>query len=329
MWRAAGQPASLPPRILTSRGDVVLSASSPAGPDTHSPVAAAPAKVIRLPDALPLWHLLSFDAPTVACVWMWFVARSFDLQVGPAELVAMFLAVWVIYAVDRLLDASSAALVRSSQPAHLQPRHQFHQRYQRWLIPLLILAVAPLAFCLTQFRRGEIRLDLILAAALAGWFAIIHVGARSKAVPMPKEFVLGVFFAAAVFVPAFAQRPELHSAMVVPALLFGLLCTSNGLFIHRWENPPARATTGPPHEDALTRLLLSSLKPLAFAGCVLGVAAAAFVRGAATPIGCAVALSLAALLVLDRYQQAFAATDLRALADLVLLSPLLLTAWLH
>ena len=52
-----------------------------------------------------MWHLLSLDAPTVAAVWVVFVGRSVGVRLPWVEPAAMFVAVWMIYAADRLLDA--------------------------------------------------------------------------------------------------------------------------------------------------------------------------------------------------------------------------------
>ena len=76
---------------------------------THSPLA--------------LWHLLSLDAPTVAALWTWFIARANHLQLPLSATVAMGLAVWMLYAADRLLDA------QSTHHDPLEARHLFHHRH--------------------------------------------------------------------------------------------------------------------------------------------------------------------------------------------------------
>ena len=67
---------------------------------------------------LRLWHLLSLDAPTVAALWTVFVARAVRVELPWNVPVAMFAAVWAIYAADRLLDAG--------RQENLEARHRFH-----------------------------------------------------------------------------------------------------------------------------------------------------------------------------------------------------------
>ena len=51
------------------------------------------------------WHLLSLDAPTVATVWTLYIASAAHLHLPLRLPVAMFSSVWLLYAVDRLLDS--------------------------------------------------------------------------------------------------------------------------------------------------------------------------------------------------------------------------------
>ena len=66
----------------------------------------------RVTSPLALWHLLSLDAPTVAALWTYFIARANHVQLSYAVPAAMFLAVWLIYAADRLLDTRHLATGR-------------------------------------------------------------------------------------------------------------------------------------------------------------------------------------------------------------------------
>ena len=63
------------------------------------------AEAKRTVTPLTLWHLLSLDAPTVAVLWTWFIARTNHVHLPLASLAAMALAVWILYAADRFLDA--------------------------------------------------------------------------------------------------------------------------------------------------------------------------------------------------------------------------------
>lgn len=89
----------------------------------------------------PLWlwpHVLSFEAPLVAMLWLAALARLDDLALMPGVLSGLGLAVWVIYLADRLLDAWRG-------PAEsLSIRHRFYHRF-RWPIALLVIPVASAA----------------------------------------------------------------------------------------------------------------------------------------------------------------------------------------
>ncbi len=339
----------------------MLSASDSAASVSQVPPTIHPRQTLGFPRALQLWHLTSLDAPTVASVWTWFVARTVHAPILPAELAAMFVAVWMIYATDRLLDASHSQSSSASH-THLQPRHLFHLHHRRGLLAWLVFALAPLGLLLTRFPRSELQLDLALLAALAAWFLLIHrIAPRFR---LPKELALSVFFPAAVFLPAFFHSPHLRAQLMLPAILFGSLCAINALFIHRWEALSISPQIAIKQEDALTHWLLLHLRPLTSLFCIGTAAAVLLLRGPAyivaldqmphryrvvilnavkdpciwpniatlyiiTQSAIASGLSAAGLLVLDRAHLRFKPTDLRALADLVLLSPLLLTPWLR
>jgi hypothetical protein len=314
----------LPRTIAFSDGIVVLSASNSAAPEVQLPLPLRPIRTLRLPRALQRWHLLSLDAPTVACVWAWSAARDFHAHILPAELAAMFLAVWMIYAVDRLLDAAPSLRPPYSD---LQPRHFFHLRYRRGFVTLIIFALVPLGLFLTRFPAIELLLYLLMLAVLTGWFLLIHtMGASFR---LPKELVLGAFFPLAVFLPTAVHSRGPYTQLIAPAISFGLLCALNALFIHRWECIASNPLPGARTDDELTRRLLLRLRPLTLFFCFSAAVAALILRQPTSSFYSAAALSAAGLLLLDRARKHFEPTDLRALVDLVLLSPLLLAAVLR
>lgn len=280
---------------------------------------------------LALWHLFSLDAPMVATGWTWFIARSFRFTLSNVELAGMFLAVWILYVADRLLDSfawtgpqAPRAFDLRSPRFDLRPRHYFHARYRTAFGCILAVAILILASSVTRFPYAEIVLDLVAGTLLAAWFAVIHGVARMFALRLPKEIFVGLFFATATFIPTLARQPKSWPSVLLPAVFFGLLCTINGLFIHAWEaNPERRAGDD---ADCLTRLLIGNVSRLAWLCCILPLALAAFGREGHAEIYCAISLSATALLALNRFRQAIEPITLRALADFVLLSPLLLAA---
>jgi len=254
-----------------------------------------------------LWHLLSLDAPTVAALWTWFIAAACHFPLPFSSIVSMFVAVWILYAADRLLDTED-----------LEPRHLFHQRHRTLFLTGIVLACITLAVLLPRIPAEAIHLYLVLGGLVFGYFVLIH--ATRSAHRLPKELAVGIFFAAAIFIPTIARRPELRPALLAPALLFAMLCSLNCLFIYAWEHATSRSSH-PPH--ATTRAALHHLPALAVFNAIAAAALALFDRRSPRPISSAIALSALILLTLHLTRRRFSPLTLRAAADLALLTPLL------
>ena len=290
---------------------------------------------------LALWHLLSLDAPTVAALWTWFIARTCHLHLPPASLAAMFLAVWILYAADRLLDARVLNAAPLGDAQALEARHHFHHRHR----PAFLAGIAACSLALTplllRIPTEALKLYLIEGALLFAWFLIIHISSPDRR--LPKELAVGPFFAAATFIPTVSRLPADRPALLAPALLFSALCSLNCLYIYAWEHPaphpksrhPERSE-GPPYfagssdkasPHPTTRLAIRNL---------LGITAILVVGGvvitvlhpatALLPVACA--MSTLGLLGLHRLRRRIQPTTLRTAADLVLLTPLLLLPFL-
>ncbi len=306
----------------------------------------APAQGTSPRSWLTHWHLLSLDAPSVAALWVAFVGWYAGVRLSLYDPAAMFVAVWILYVADRLLDARPLASIPPStltSPGafpELEQRHHFHHRHRRVLLPCLVAATPLLALLLYRLAAPVLHLYTILASLLAGWLILVHVRASPPygTRRLPKELAVGLFFPAAVFIPTVARAPALRTALLLPALLFAGICTLNCLFLYAWEHPgnPRRA-------HASTRAALAFLLPLA-CGLALGcwgvtiVTMLAISRHAGTPhtvplahpeaISLAAALSATALLLLHAFRRRLHPLTLRALADAVLLTPAPVVCWL-
>jgi hypothetical protein len=250
--------------------------------------------------SLTLWHLLSLDAPTVATLWTWFIARANHIHLPAAAIAAMFLAVWTLYAADRLLDEHA-----------LEARHHFHHHHRRAFLTGIILSSIALAILLPRLEPAAIHLYLILGGLVFGYFVLIHATQNSHR--YPKELVVGICFAAATFIPTVAREPALRPALLPPALLFAALCSLNCLFIYAWEHAPQ------PHPLPLLAIVLA----------LTSTAVAIFDHQAPWPLSAATALAAAFLLALHRRHQNIQPTILRAAADLALLTPILLLPFIQ
>ena len=273
-----------------------------------------------------LWHLLSLDAPTIAAVWVWFIAAADHIRLPLASIAAMFLAVWMLYAADRLLD-SRMLDSQSRQEQHLEARHYFHHRHRTAFLTGILLASAGLAPLLLRLSTGAIHLYLILGGLLFGYFILIH--ATRSAHRFPKEIAVGIFFAAATFIPTVARQPNLRLVLLPSAVLLAMLCSLNCLFIYAWEHDPERPSAPDHPAHATTRFALRHLPLFGAAITLAGTTLAVFLHSAPWQIPLATALSAALLLALHHRRHHIASLTLRAAADLVLLTPLLLIPFLR
>ncbi len=270
---------------------------------------------------LDRWHLLSLDAPTVAALWTWFLAHANHVAVPATSIAAMAIAVWLLYAADRLLDARLLDACLRETPHTLELRHHFHHRHRRRFLVAIAAASLALAALLPTLPPAAIRLYLVEGSFLAGYFILIH--ATRSAHRLPKELAVGLFFAAATFIPTISRQPALRLQLLAPAILFATLCSLNCLFIYTWEHAASTRHQAAASTHPATRFALRYLHPAAFT--LLVAAAALTLAGHRAPwqIPAATALATALLLALHHYRRAFPATTLRAAADLALLTPLL------
>ena len=242
----------------------------------------------------------------MAAVWTWFVARASGVRLPWESFGAMFCAVWVLYAADRLLDARGTV--------GLEARHLFHREHAREFRWGIAAGCMALALLLPRMSGVAVRMDVALGALLVAWFVVIHSGEK----PLPKEFVVGIFFAAAVFVPTAARRPELRAELVLPATLFWAVCCLNCLFIFAWEHEQTARMVG-------HRCTVVASRWVVWLG--VGLAAGCLADGGSL-VARAAGLSAGLLVVVHLARKRIERTTLRALADLVLLTPFLLGRWM-
>lgn len=116
---------------------------------------------------------MSLDAPLVAVLWQAALARAHKVTLMPAVHVVLFLAVWVIYMLDRVLDGFSMP-----QDARLSIRHEFYRR-NRWLFLLLVIPSG--VFALLFLATTEIPAGILwrgVALAFVVGLYLLHYAAR-------------------------------------------------------------------------------------------------------------------------------------------------------
>lgn len=271
--------------------------------------------------ALALWHLFSLDAPTVAALWTYFLARCAHIALPWTASAAMFAAVWMIYAADRLLDARQLDTA-SHTPTDLEERHRFHHRHRARFLAAMAAASLALVLLLPRLAPRALLLYTLLAALLGTWMLLIHARPphRDGTRRLPKELAVGIFFPAACFIPTVARAPSLQPQLLPLAGIFAGVCTLNCLFLYAWEHPQEPLARRHAHWTTLWSIRhLPQLSLALLAACI----AVAVLDHLAVAPALACALSTGFLLTLHRLHTRVRAVHLRAAADLVLLSPLL------
>jgi hypothetical protein len=271
------------------------------------------------------WHLLSLDAPTVAVLWAWSFARAAHLRIPFVSIAVLGIGTWLIYVADRLLDVRS--------PAHpaLRERHFFHARHSRVLLFASPAAGALLLGLIAIMPPAARRDDTILFAISMLYFAGVHLPALRLRRWFPCEVAVGILFALANAVPAWAEPGSPHAQLAWLVLLLAGLCTLNCIAIETWERSA------------------NVVRSIAVPGIAVGVAVASIVlllvRGTQIPgefeICAAVFASAILLFMLDALHRRRAQRSsvpegrarfllaLRVAADAALLTPALLVFSWH
>ena len=262
------------------------------------------------------WHLLSLDAPTLAVLWAWSLARAAHAHAAVSAVAVLGLGTWLIYVADRLLDGRAGA-----DPRELRERHQFHARHRFSFLLAGVAAAALLLGLIARMPAAARREDAALFGISMLYFAAVHQ--RRVRFRFPREPIVGVLFACACAVPAWSGSAAAHETLLRLAPLFAALCWLNCMAIQTWE-----------HAERAPRWLIS-----AAAVCIAAAAAASMLEsGDPGALRLAAAVLTAALLLLaldcDRrralkrapQREPLSALALRILADAALLTPLLLMA---
>ncbi|GGG94700.1 hypothetical protein [Silvibacterium dinghuense] len=279
--------------------------------------------------ALPAWwHLLSLDAPTVAALWSWSLARA--LGVHPPLTAPLLLATgtWLLYVADRLLDGLRDTAI-------LRDRHHFSRRHRPAFLAAAIPAGALLlwliAFHMSPAARRD---DTALFALTLTYFTAVHVPGAAIRRRLPKELAVALIFALATAVPAWVRIPHTMQSVTLLAaatILFAGLCWLNCAAIETWESDRAMQSTTALHGTTLW--LQRHLAPVSITLAAGGLIAAAFCALQREPRSAALflaqALAAALLAMLHRRHHHLPVLPLRIAADAVLLTPLLILPMLR
>ncbi|HWA09987.1 MAG TPA: hypothetical protein VG838_11100 [Opitutaceae bacterium] len=272
--------------------------------------------------ARPSWWqwptVLSLDAPIVALLWQWLLARSARVPLGNAERFVLGSSVWLAYAADRWIEGWRLA------PD--QVRTQRHAFYQRWRWPVavgwgLVLA-ADLAFAFARLSPAEFRTGLLLLGPVAAYLLSHQLVHRHHPWRAPKEICVAALLGAGVAVFLVAQPGAAWRALAAPLALFVLLCFTNCALISAWEHEvdESHGQTSLSHQFRHGAILG---RRLAWLLAVLSALLLAMETGSdRVPVACAGASSLL-LALLDAGEPRLGWQRARVLADVALMTPLL------
>lgn len=227
----------------------------------------------------------------VALVWHVAFARFFGVSVDVVAAALLGLAVWVIYVADRLLDTAQV-----HEPEETV-RHAFHARYRRGFLVGILVALIVAAVLTIQLERRLLIFGALMVGVSVSYGGLVH----RRVVRVPKEVLCGAVFSVGVLAPLFVVPVPW-----VSMILFGAVCTANCMVISSAE--------GEIQENCRRWIGLS----------ILLLAIASFFVGALIQL--AMAASFVGLLVLHVVRLPKETT--RVLADVVLLTPLLVWPWL-
>lgn len=265
-------------------------------------------------------NILSLDAPVVALLWQALFSRSLHIHIRWPAIVALGLSTWMIYAVDRLLDA------RLPVNGPLSLRHEFSRRHRTLLWTSVGVAVALLLWTCLHLRPIVFQNGIWMLGAVTVYFVIVHCAPIAIRRLWPKEVAVGVLFALGTCVATWSLAGHAGTSgsrliLITPTLLFAALCSLNCIAIEFWDwrrtetvtaIHPLTAWVGARlHWTALTiaalALVLTPLEPL-------------------RPVFIAGMFSAATFVWLSARSDSLSLDTLRSLADAALLSPLLLLA---
>ncbi len=257
-------------------------------------------------------NLVCLDAPLVAVSWQWLFAREFAVPVPRGATAALFLTAWMIYLADRLVDSCTLR-----PGAIVSARQSFCRQHRRWWVAAVaVIAVTDAILILGTLDRVAMSAGSAIGACAFVYLLVNQLRPQFWRVLPLKEISIGVIFAAGAMVGLLRSLP--HSALL-PWFAFAAVCALNCICIAVWERDL---------DEAQRRISIATAFPQAThvllpVLVLLGLTSALFAR---QPVCVCVATSAALLAILHRFGGRIAPDSRTALADLVLLSPLLILA---
>jgi hypothetical protein len=261
---------------------------------------------------LPSW--LGLDAPSVVLMWTWAISRNSDSVLSVRPAVAMFLVVWSIYLLDRLIDV---ARCRDWQKA--TGRLRFGRRSRSLFMTCFSLCVIGIVALLVAGLPADVmRRATYVIFGLILHFLVFVVPVFSRQKLPGKEFSVGLFFA----LGAYACLG--YAAGMLPLLIsIALLVDFNCLVIAAKDAESDRAND----PGGASQWWLTMKRDLLYGGTGMTIAfGLSAILAYETTFYISIATAFLCLTALHRYSQRLSGDAVRALADFALFTPVLAEA---
>ena len=268
--------------------------------------------------------------------WLWLFARTFHVPLQIGNAVALFLTAWLIYLADRFADSST---LRPDLPRSLRQTFCLQHR-ELWIVVIALVA----GFDAYVIWRTT-ALQTFFVGAVVGAVAVLYLvvnhplGLIWRSLPA-KEVAIGILFAGGTIV-ALLPRIPLTGNFASAVLAFATLCSLNCISIASWEREldrSQRKVSLATRHPSVARHAGKICAVFGFVGLVIG-----FVTATSAAVFVCIGISgllLAWLNASPRFKEGgftnrlrsrnrginrrsleFAHDELTALADLVLLTP--------
>lgn len=186
---------------------------------------------MRNDNRIPWWlwpNVLSLDAPAIALAWQEVFARSAGVAISMPERAALFLAVWIVYAADRLADGIRLRVAAGS--AH---RHRFSRQHFRAMSITVGLAGVAGLVVLPALSFETVLAGAAMGGVVAVYFVWNHLAGSRFGRGWLKEVVVSLVFAAGSGLVPLVRHPS--GRLVAGIGAFTIVCLSNCLLIARLE----------------------------------------------------------------------------------------------
>lgn len=263
------------------------------------------------------WFLLSWlglDAPCVVLTWTWAIGKASGAYLSFRAASALFLVVWSIYLLDRLVDVG-----RCYDWQQATGRLRFGRRYQSLFLACLSLcAIGIFALLLVGIPADVTRRAMYVALGFTLHFLLFVVPVFKYEKLPGKEFGVGAFFALGAYACL-----GFEAGMLPLFVSVALLVAFNCLVIAAKDAESDRAND----PGGASRWWPTIQRDLFWCGAWMTIAGglmAVFARE--KPFYVSVAAAFFCLTALHRWSEKCSGDSVRSLADFALFTPILSNA---